>query len=302
MPRKQTPTQARKAALESEYAALYAVAGLTDALADALKSALAETQEKANKRLTDLQSKRSERTKQAKDNAEEVREFVITLPEQFKNLPDATKIRIAELQKQANGLIVQATATYAELAGRGKRAVDEARTATQTITDLAEKRAEDVLSDVAQRVDPAFERVQEGVTVARRTVTGKSATKTTTPRSVAKATAARQASAAETAAKREAATKKAAATRAAKKAPVESAAMKATAKKSPAATKAPAAKPTAPAKKAPAKKAPVKKAPAKKAPAAKVADAPVAVPETPVAAVPDAPTASTSTESAPAAE
>ena len=58
MPRKQTPAQAKKAALESDYAALYAVAGLTDALADALKSALGETQEKANKRLTDLQSKR----------------------------------------------------------------------------------------------------------------------------------------------------------------------------------------------------------------------------------------------------
>ena len=243
MPRKQTPAQAKKAALESDYAALYAVAGLTDALADALKSALGETQEKANKRLTDLQSKRSERTKQAKDNADELREFVITLPEQFKNLPDATKARIAELQKQANDLIVQATATYAELAGRGKRAVDEARTVTQTITDKAEKRAEDVLSDVAERVDPAFERVQEGVTVARRTVTGKSATNTTTPRSVAKATAARQASAAETAAKREAATKKAAATRAAKKAAAESAA-------------------ATPAKKAPAKKAPAKNAPA----------------------------------------
>ena len=92
MPRKQTPNQARKAALESDYAALYAVAGLTDALADALKSALAETQEKANKRLTDLQSKRSERTKQARDNADEVREFVITLPEQFKSLPDADQV------------------------------------------------------------------------------------------------------------------------------------------------------------------------------------------------------------------
>ena len=69
-----------------------------------------------------------ERTKQARDNADELREFVITLPEQFKNLPDATKSRVAELQKQANDLIVQATATYGELAGRGKRAVDEART------------------------------------------------------------------------------------------------------------------------------------------------------------------------------
>ena len=51
---------------------------------------------------------------------------MITLPEQFKHLPEATKARIAELQKQANELIAQATSTYSELAGRGKEAVDEA--------------------------------------------------------------------------------------------------------------------------------------------------------------------------------
>ena len=46
--------EARKSALESDYAALYAVAGLTDALAEALKAALADTQQKASKRLTEL--------------------------------------------------------------------------------------------------------------------------------------------------------------------------------------------------------------------------------------------------------
>ena len=34
MPRKQTPAQARKAAAESDFTPLYAVAGLTDALAE----------------------------------------------------------------------------------------------------------------------------------------------------------------------------------------------------------------------------------------------------------------------------
>ena len=34
---------------------------------------------------------------------------MITLPEQFKQLPEATKARIAELQKQANDLLAQAT-------------------------------------------------------------------------------------------------------------------------------------------------------------------------------------------------
>ena len=64
---------ARKSALESDYAALYAVAGLTDALADALKSALAETQQKATRRINELQSRRPELSKQAKESAGDLR-------------------------------------------------------------------------------------------------------------------------------------------------------------------------------------------------------------------------------------
>ena len=123
--------EARKSALESDYAALYAVAGLTDALAEALKGALADTQQKASKRLNELQGKRPELSQQAKTGAEDVRTFVITLPEQFKHLPEATKARIAELQKQANDLLAQATSTYGDFAGRGKLAVDEVRKSTR---------------------------------------------------------------------------------------------------------------------------------------------------------------------------
>ena len=101
---------ARKSALESDYAALYAVAGLTDALADALKSALAETQQKATRRINELQSRRPELSKQAKESAGDLRTFVITLPE------------------QANDLLAQATSTYGDFAVRGKPAVDEVRT------------------------------------------------------------------------------------------------------------------------------------------------------------------------------
>jgi septal ring factor EnvC (AmiA/AmiB activator) len=126
---KEPSEETRKPALESDYAALYAVAGLTDALAEALKGALAETQQKASKRLNELQSKRPELSQQAKAGAEDVRTFVITLPEQFKHLPDATKARIAELQKQANDLLAQATSSYADFAERGKQAVDERRSA-----------------------------------------------------------------------------------------------------------------------------------------------------------------------------
>ena len=131
MAHKETTAEARKSALESDYAALYAVAGLTDALADALKGALADTQQKAGKRLDELQSKRPELSRQAKASAEELRTFVITLPEQFKNLPETTKARIAELQKQANELLAHASATYGDFAGRGKEAVDEVRKSAQ---------------------------------------------------------------------------------------------------------------------------------------------------------------------------
>lgn len=131
MSQREVSAEVRKSALESDYAALYAVAGLTDALADALKGALADTQQKATKRIGDLQSRRPELSKQAKTSAEDLRTFVITLPEQFKHLPDTTKARIAELQKQANDLLAQATTTYGEYAGRGMQAVDEARRSTR---------------------------------------------------------------------------------------------------------------------------------------------------------------------------
>jgi hypothetical protein len=130
MPNKEVSADARKSAIESDYAALYAVAGLTDVLAEAFKGALTDTQQKASKRFSELQSKRPELSKQAKLSAEELRTFVITLPEQFKNLPDTTKARIAELQKQANELKAQATIAYGDFAGRGKQAVDEARKST----------------------------------------------------------------------------------------------------------------------------------------------------------------------------
>ena len=131
MSEKEVSPESRKSAIESDYAALYAVAGLTDALADALKGALAETQQKATERINALQSRRPELSKQAKTSVEDLRTFVITLPDQFKHLPDTTKARIAELQRQANDLLAQATSAYGDYAVRGKQAVDEARRSTR---------------------------------------------------------------------------------------------------------------------------------------------------------------------------
>jgi hypothetical protein len=212
--KKKTSAEVRKSALESDYAPLYAVAGLTDALAEVLRGALAETQGKANKRIAALQDKRPELTKQAKESAEELRTFVITLPDQIKNLPESTRARIAELQKQANELLAQANTAYGELAGRGKLAVDDAVVSARELSGKAEHRAEGVIHDVAEKVDPVLEKVQETVTVARKNVTGHTATETVTPRSAAKASATRKATAKKAAAT-EAPAKKTAAKKAA---------------------------------------------------------------------------------------
>jgi hypothetical protein len=178
--RRQTPTQARKAALDSDYAPLYAVAGLTDTLAEVIKGALAETQGRAG---------------------------------QVKNLPNATRLRIADLQRQANGLLAQAGCTYGALAGRGKRAVDDAMGTAWDMSGRVERRVEETLTEVADRVDPAFQTMQETVTQARKTVTGRTATQTMTPRTAAKGSATRKATAARTPATKGATAKKAAASR-----------------------------------------------------------------------------------------
>jgi hypothetical protein len=211
--RRQTPTEARKAALDSDYAALYAVAGLTDSLAEVLKGALVETQGRAGHSFSRLQRQGTGVRQQAQENADDLRTFVITLPEQVKNLPNATRLRIAELQRQANGLLAQASSTYGALAGRGKRAVDDAMGTAWDLSGRAERRLEETLTEAANRVDPAFETMQETVTQARKTVTGRTATPTMTPRTAAKGSATRKATATRAPATKGAAAKKAAAPR-----------------------------------------------------------------------------------------
>ena len=192
--RKQTPAQARKAALESEYTPLYAVAGLTEAVATTVQTTLAQTSEVAGRRFAAWQDKSE---KQAKAAADDVTTFVRSLPEQVKALPETTKVRLADWQKQAQdraqALVREANTTYADLAGRGKKAVDETLGAAQKLSGRAEQRATAVRSDVADTVDPAFETVQQTATRARKTVTGRTATETVTPRSSQKATATRAA-------------------------------------------------------------------------------------------------------------
>ncbi len=218
--RKQTPAQARKAALESDFAPLYAVAGLADSFAVQAKTTLIATRDK-------VQARQGEFENSSKARAEEFSKFVKSLPEQVKalpetvkGLPETTKSRLVEAQEQLKAYYAEAASGYGDLAGRGKRVVDGAIVTVKSFSAKAEKQAEDVAADVAERIDPAFEAVQESVTVARKKVTGKTATETVTPKASAKAQATRAAEdavAAEKAAARKAAAKKAAATRAAKK-------------------------------------------------------------------------------------
>ena len=220
--RRQTPAQARKAAVESGYTPLYAAAGLTDLVAESIKNAVVATQERATQRFSALQTKGTEQAKSATGFVRTLPEQIKSLPEQVKALPETTKARIADLEQQRKEFLAEANTTYADLAGRGKRVIDDTLIAARKVSNDVEDKLDDVREDVAEAVDPAFEAVQEGVTKARQTVTGKTATETVTPRSAAKASATRQAASAQ----RSAAAQKAAATRkvnAAKKASAEEA-------------------------------------------------------------------------------
>jgi polyhydroxyalkanoate synthesis regulator phasin len=199
MPSKSSPFQGKKSAPESDFTPLYVVAGLTDALADALRGALAESQERRRKRIDELQSRGPVMRQQVRHSAEELRTFVTTLPEQIKHLPEATRARIGELQAQVNELLAEANEAYSELAVRGRHAVDDTLGKARNLSEQAEKLADEVRAEAGQRVDPLMERVQEGVTRARQGVSGRTATDTVTPRSAAKASATRRASAAKAA-------------------------------------------------------------------------------------------------------
>jgi hypothetical protein len=147
--RRQTPTQARKAAIESDYTPLYAAAGLTDLVAESIKNIVVTTQEKATKRITELSTRSTEQAKSATV-------FVRTLPEQVKALPETTKARLAELEKQRRELLAEAGTTYVDLAGRGKKVVDDSLIA-------ARKTTADVKTDVEEKLDEVREDVVEAV-------------------------------------------------------------------------------------------------------------------------------------------
>ena len=102
---------------EPDLRPFYAVAGLADVIADLFRESVAARQRKAEERLAEIRDRRLERVEQARVNADELREFLSTLPEQVRALPDTTRIRLADLQRQAEELVAQAGDTPAPSPG-----------------------------------------------------------------------------------------------------------------------------------------------------------------------------------------
>jgi hypothetical protein len=190
---------------ESDLAPFYVVAGLADVIAETFRESVAARQRKAEERLAEIRDRRLERLEQARVNADELREFLSTLPEQFRALPETTRARLADLQRQAEELAAQVGDTYSALAGRGKRVVDDRVSDVRTAGRAARKSAEAGLDDVAEAVQPLVDQAEEAVTEVRRNVTGRTArarkatppTDDVTPESATRA--AREAAAATTA-------------------------------------------------------------------------------------------------------
>jgi len=182
-----TATQNRKAALASDYAPLYAVAGLADAAYTTVRQTVTATITDLRARQVKINSQVSERAGLARTQVEALPAQLKAVPEQLKNLPDVAKAQLDELTKQAN-------ATYGDLAGRGKGAVDRtvatAKDAQAKAGSRFAKAADEAVETVTEQVDDAGAKVADATARARK-ATGS-----------ARTTAARKAGGAATAAKR----------------------------------------------------------------------------------------------------
>ena len=166
---------------ETDLTPFYAVAGLADIIAETLRETLAARQRKAEERLAEIRDRRLERVEQARVNADELREFLSTLPEQFRALPETTRTRLAELQRETEELLAQAGDTYSSLAGRGKRVVDDRVRDVRATGRKVRETAEESVDEAAEAVQPLVDQAQEAVTEVRRNVTGRSARTRTAP-------------------------------------------------------------------------------------------------------------------------
>lgn len=176
--RKRVNEQVRKAATSSELAPLYAVAGLTEVVAERLLAAATESRQLVNDRIAALRAYSDERVARATDRVNEAGEKLNqatgelngrSLPDLVRGMPEFTKQQLARIGEYADDRRAKAGKTYANLAGRGKLGV------------------EGVLGEAAGSLDPVLERLQDGVAKLRETVAGK-AEAPTAPRTAKKAT------------------------------------------------------------------------------------------------------------------
>ncbi|WP_152366089.1 hypothetical protein [Microlunatus speluncae] len=163
--RKRITEQTRKSAVSSDLAPLYAVAGLTEVVADRLRTVANESRQLVTDRITALRSYSGERVSEATGELGGK-----SLPELIRTMPEFTKQQLVKVGEYADAGRAKAGAAYAELAGRGKVGVEGA------------------LGDAAGQLDPVLERLQDGVTKLRESVAGKSTPTPAAPRTAKKST------------------------------------------------------------------------------------------------------------------
>lgn len=133
---------------------LYVVAGLTDVVAAAVLENLQQTQERAARRLAELQNGPARLEQQAKQNADELGRRLRSVPGQVKAAPAVTRSRVSGLQRQLQGYRDEAVRTYGELAGRGRRAVDDTLVSARNLSARAERTAEGLRPTTTPTVTP----------------------------------------------------------------------------------------------------------------------------------------------------
>lgn len=188
-----TTNQSRKAAVNSDYAPLYAVAGLADIALETVKITITSRLADARARQVRLAERAEATRSQVRGNAEgavkvagDLPAQLKTLPEQLRQLPDMARAQLAQAQKQAE-------VAYADFAGRGKVAVDGAVLNARKLQAQAAARAAragDGVAGTAADLTEAAERIADDA----KTATG-SARRTTARKAGGTASAAQRAAA-----------------------------------------------------------------------------------------------------------
>ncbi len=201
-----TTAQSRKAAVDSDYAPLYAAAGLADIALETVKITITRQISEARVRQSELTDRAKARQAHLRSNAEDALKLagdlptqLRTLPDQLRHLPEMARAQLAQAQKQAG-------VTYADFAGRGKVAVDEAVQNAKKLQAQSASRATKIADDLAGAAADVTDAVDDAAEQAKRSTAS------------ARTSAARKAGGASTAAKkttRKPATRKAPAKKAA---------------------------------------------------------------------------------------